>query len=70
MREDDGQMKAILSSEEHSVESILDVMLGQVDEATSRVSMMSQLHAPMEHPTKLHGLRGHMWDSGGVHGGP
>ena len=66
-RKDDGQAKAVMSSEEHSVESILNVMLGQVDWAESRVCMASQFRAMVEHSTKLHGLGGCMRDCGGVH---
>ena len=38
---DDGQAKAVSSPEEHAVESIFDVMFGQVDGAMSRVRVAS-----------------------------
>ena len=67
---DDGQAKAVTSSEEHLVESVLNVMLGQLDWAELRVCMASQFCATVENPTKLHGLGGCMRDHGGVHRHP
>ena len=69
-REDDGEARGVRSAQEHAVESVLDVVLGQVDRAVLGVRVAYAAHNAEECAAELHGFRGSARESRVVHGVP
>ena len=62
-RHHDGQLQGIICLEEHPIETIGDVKLGEVDgPLPSWISMVEQPHYLGQCPATLHHITGQVWD--------